>query len=276
MADVGNGVVDNATLTFSDAAPSQISDQVPVESGVFQPTDYPPTDALPLPGPPPPYASELAAFNGFPATGDWTLYVNDDGMNDEGAIDGGWSLTVATALPGGAPPTISSIPNQATARDTPTLAIPFTIDDADTPVANLLLSGSSSNPTLVPDSNINLSGIGPNRIMAITPAPGQTGAATIVITVSDGNSMASSGFILSVTGSPIVVEPVLHISLTGDIVEISFDTQLGATYAIEGSDTLLDNPNWKTLTSLPGTGGARTVTDNIQGSVSHFYRIRVE
>src|SRR6185503_14188339 len=50
-------------------------------------------------------------------------------------------------------PTISIITPQTTAEDTPTAAIPFTIRDAETPAANLTLSASSSNPSLLPNAN---------------------------------------------------------------------------------------------------------------------------
>ena len=68
------------------------------------------------------------------------------------------------------------LPDQATTVNTATAAIPFTMDDADTPVGNLTLSGGSSNPTLVPTNNIVFGGVGANRTVTVTPAAGQTGS----------------------------------------------------------------------------------------------------
>jgi hypothetical protein len=52
------------------------------------------------------------------------------------------------------PPTISSIPNQSILQDNSTGAIGFTVNDGQVAAANLQLSATSSNPTLVPASNI--------------------------------------------------------------------------------------------------------------------------
>ena len=48
------------------------------------------------------------------------------------------------------------------------------------------MSGSSNNPTLVPNGNIVFGGSGANRTVTVTPAANQSGTATITVTVSDG------------------------------------------------------------------------------------------
>ena len=60
----------------------------------------------------------------------------------------------------GAAPTISDIPDQSMTVNTATPAVPFTVNDTDTPAASLTLSGGSSNPTLVPTNNIVFGGSG--------------------------------------------------------------------------------------------------------------------
>ena len=65
--------------------------------------------------------------------------------------------------------------------NTATAAIPFTVNDTDTPVNNLTLSRGSSNPALVPTNNIVFGGSGANRTVTVTPAAGQTGTATITV-----------------------------------------------------------------------------------------------
>ena len=74
--------------------------------------------------------------------------------------------------------------------------------DTETPVGGLILTGSSSNPTLVPNGNIVFGGSGANRTVTITPAANQAGAATIAITVSDGELAATDTFALSVVSTP--------------------------------------------------------------------------
>jgi hypothetical protein len=111
------------------------------------------------------------------------------------------------------PPTISSITNLLIAMDTATPPIPFTIGSATTPAANLTLSGSSDNTTLVQATNIVFGGSNSNRTVTVTPASGQTGVADITITVSDGTDTAQSVFQLSVRQRPAAPGD-LHITST--------------------------------------------------------------
>ena len=96
-------------------------------------------------------------------------------------------------------PTISDVLNTTTNEDTPTSALNFTVGDGETAVADLTVSGSSSNTALVPNANIVLGGSGANRTVTITPLPNQSGTATITITVTDaGAGTASDTFVLTV------------------------------------------------------------------------------
>src|SRR5947207_9298247 len=74
--------------------------------------------------------------------------------------------------------------------------VPFVIGDAETPATSLVLSKSSSNPTLVPINNIVFGGSGANRTVTATPANNQSGTATITVTVSDGIVSTSKSFLL--------------------------------------------------------------------------------
>src|SRR5690606_31547947 len=60
-------------------------------------------------------------------------------------------------------PTLSAIANQTTIMATPTSAIAFTVGDVDNDLADISLSATSSNTTLVPTANITLGGAGANR-----------------------------------------------------------------------------------------------------------------
>ena len=96
------------------------------------------------------------------------------------------------------PPTISNIPNQTIFQNTSTGPIPFTVGDAQVAPANLQLSAASSNSVLVPNQNIVFGGSGANRTVTVTPAVGQTGAATITVTVNDGPNNTSTSFLVTV------------------------------------------------------------------------------
>ncbi|MCX6874522.1 MAG: hypothetical protein NTW21_12065 [Verrucomicrobia bacterium] len=99
------------------------------------------------------------------------------------------------------PPSIATVADQSIAVNTATAALPFTVGDNDAPATALTLTTHSSNPTLVPVSNIVLAGSGANRTVTVTPADNQLGSATITLTVSDGVLTTSTSFVLTVTGT---------------------------------------------------------------------------
>jgi subtilisin-like proprotein convertase family protein len=108
MSDAGNGTdVLGATLTFDDAAPDPLPDQLsPLVSGTYRPTAYAPAEAFPAPAPAAPWGSALGDFDGTNPNGTWSLFALDDFGLDSGVISRGWSLTInppdcptATATP---------------------------------------------------------------------------------------------------------------------------------------------------------------------------------
>lgn len=111
-------------------------------------------------------------------------------------------------------PTLSDIPDQIVDEGKATV-LAFTVSDAETPVSSLLLSGSSSNPTLIPAAYLAFGGSGTNRTITIIPMPKQFGTATITVSVSDSaGATTSRSFQLTVNAvlqikkaeaSPIVI-----------------------------------------------------------------------
>ncbi|MBA4065581.1 MAG: hypothetical protein C0501_18080 [Isosphaera sp.] len=63
--------------------------------------------------------------------------------------------------------------------------IPFTVNDLETPGANLTVTATSSNPAVVPNNRIVLGGSGSNRTVTVNPLPGQSGVAVITLRVRD-------------------------------------------------------------------------------------------
>ena len=84
------------------------------------------------------------------------------------------------------PPTITGISNQSISENTSTPVLPFSVSDVETPAARLTVTASSSDPSLVPLSNISLGGNGTNRAIVVTPLANRSGSATITLTVTDG------------------------------------------------------------------------------------------
>ncbi len=124
-----------------------------------------------------------------------TVTVNDGGASNN-IVSRSFSIAVNQL------PTISAIPNRVIAVGTSTPPIPFTVGDAETSPSSLTLSASSSDLSLVQNANIVLGGSGASRTVAVTPLPGQSGDATITITVGDGSVTATSSFLLSVRPRP--------------------------------------------------------------------------
>jgi hypothetical protein len=124
-----------------------------------------------------------------------------DGLGPVGVATDGevedYEVTISLA------PTISDIPDQTIDEDTDTGLLPFTVDDAETPVADLVVTGSSGDPSLVPEGNILFGGSGANRTVTVTPLPDQTGTTTITVTVTDGDgASASDTFLVTVLDAP--------------------------------------------------------------------------
>lgn len=107
----------------------------------------------------------------------------------------------ATFNGGNTAPTITSIANQTTTTAVAVGPLSFTVSDAETAVASLTVTGASSNTTLLPVANIVFGGSGESRTVTLTPASGQTGTATITLTVSDGTLTAQTSLTLTVNAS---------------------------------------------------------------------------
>jgi formylglycine-generating enzyme required for sulfatase activity len=161
-------------------------------------------------------------------------------------------------------PTISDIKDQTINQDGKTSELAFTIGDVETNVSSLTISGSSSSTTLVPNANIVFGGSGVNRTVTVTPASGQSGTATITVTVSDGSLTRSDTFVLTVNSAPMISDIAAQtISVNGNTGIVAFtisDTQTAASYlTLSGSSsntTLV--PNAKIV--FGGSGASRTVS----------------
>jgi hypothetical protein len=101
-------------------------------------------------------------------------------------------------------PNISILAGQTLDVDTATGPLSFTVGDTETPAAELTLLANSSNPALVPNTNIVLSGTGINRTVIVTPAAGQVGTSLIALTVCDTSLCATASFLLTVNPLPTV------------------------------------------------------------------------
>jgi hypothetical protein len=134
-------------------------------------------------------------------------------------------------------PTISSVQNQTIDWNTASAPVPFTVGDAETPASSLVVTATSSNPTLVPNTGLTLGGTGSNRWVVITPAANQVGTATIALTVCDTSLCSTVSFTVTVNPPPTV-------ALTSPIA--------GSTFAASSPLTLTAavTPNGHTVKSV--------------------------
>jgi hypothetical protein len=125
---------------------------------------------------------------------------------------------VVTVTPVNQAPTISVVADQTLAEDDQTAPLSFTIGDRETPVENLRVTTASSNPTLIPEANIVVTGTGLERFVQVTPGGHQSGSARVTLTVFDGVLAESSSFLVTVTpvnDSP-TLSPVANVTINED------------------------------------------------------------
>ena len=151
---------------------------------------------------------------------------------------------VLTVTPVNDVPTISNLINQTIVVNTATGALSFTIGDVETAVGSLVVTGASSNLLLVPNANIVFSGGTASRMVTVTPAAGQTGAATITVTVSDGAASASRGFLLTVNAVPAFAPVMInaggpaYTDTTGQVWAADNNFTGGSTYSVAATTAI--------------------------------------
>ena len=199
-------------------------------------------------------------------TGNGEVRVKVKCQSTANLISRGEIMNIVYTLPN-TPPSISTITNQATNEDTATGAIAFTVSDAETAAGSLMVSGSSSNTALVPNTNLTFGGTGANRTVNITPAANQSGSAIITVSVSDGQAATPTSFQLTVNAindAPTISSITDQSATTGTVIgPLNFtiadvDTALASlTISSNSSNTVLV-PNGNIV--IGGSGANRTVT----------------
>jgi len=139
------------------------------------------------------------------------------------------------------PPTISNVPDQTINEDESSPTILVTIGDSDTPVSNVTLTATSSDPALIPNAGIVITGTGPSRGIQITPALNQFGGPVVItLTAFDGETTTQRSF--SVTVDPVNDAPELSGDLTINVSEggtVTITTVDITTTDIDNTDTEL-------------------------------------
>ncbi len=135
---------------------------------------------------------------GNSGSADIKFRIRDNGGSANGGIDLSPLKTLRIRVPS-ARPTMSIIAPQNSLEDVAVGPIGFTVNDTDTPLANLVLSSSSSNTLLIDSAGIVFGGSGNNRTLLLTPKLDQFGSATITVNLTDGDETATQSFLYTVT-----------------------------------------------------------------------------
>lgn len=153
-----------------------------------------------------------------------------------------WGYGTSAAVPAGrftytstnAAPTITAVANQTLLIGGTAGPLPFTVADAETPAADLVVTVTSSDAKLIPAAGLTLGGSGADRTVTVTTAAARSGRATVTLTVTDaGGLTATRTFTVSVT--PSVVYTAADTATKGNWV----GKYGSAGYALAGGATAL-------------------------------------
>lgn len=134
------------------------------------------------------------------------------------ACGGSNSGSGSTPAPQNAAPVVSGLTTQTINQDTPTAAIPFTVSD-DGGVGALVLSATSSDPSIVLLDGITLAGTGANRTLMVTPVEDATGMVNVQVQARDAQGQTGTS----------------TLALTVAAVTQSFTSYTNSTFALDGA-----------------------------------------
>lgn len=214
-----------------------------------------------------------------PSTGYW---YRVRAINGHGASAYSNVISAVSPAASNTSPTISRIADAIIGENGSTGALPFTVGDAESAAGNLSLSGSSSNPALVPNAAITFGGSGANRTVAVRPTAARSGWATITVSVSDGVLTTTSTFdiVVNTLNTPLTIGPIANQTINEDATTEDLSLAVanagsdGSSLLLRGSSSNLDllpNENIvfggsgtnRTLRLIPAANKSGTATVNV-------------
>ncbi len=157
--------------------------------------------------------------------------IRDNGGTAGGGIDLSPLKTLRIRVPSAAP-TMSAIGAQSSLEDVSVGPVSFTVNDSDTPLANLVLSSTSSNTALIDTSGIVFGGSGSNRTVSLTPKLDQFGTSTIMVNLTDGDGTTSQTFLYTVTSvndAPVFSVTTINLLPNASLKQsVRFATEMGS------------------------------------------------
>lgn len=177
------------------------------------------------------------------------------------------------------PPTLSAPADMTTPRNTATV-VTVTLGDVETPLGELGLSATSSDPDVMTGTAIVFSGTGPARTMTLTPNLNATGTTRITLTVDDGELTTSTTFDLEVIAYPPDVRLLAPDELTSSAARLlgEVGTEGFATEAWFEFGPSTESLTLRSAELAPadgdGTRGASLRIDGLQPWTIYHYRLR--
>ncbi|MBI4663004.1 MAG: immunoglobulin domain-containing protein [Verrucomicrobia bacterium] len=193
-----------------------------------------------------------------------TLTVSDESASASQAF-------VLTVNPVNDLPAISSIPSQTVPQNTPTPSISFIVGDVETQPNSLVVSGTSNDQRLVPNSSISIGGSGANRTVIVTPASNQTGTVVITIAVRDEDGgQVDSSFLLNVNA------PASAPRITTHPASQTVKSGADVTFSVAATGTEPLQYRWRfNGTDIVGATNASLTIRNAQPSNAGIYSVVV-
>jgi hypothetical protein len=147
-----------------------------------------------------------------------TVIVND-GQVGNNTITRSFTVTVNAVAPNIAP-TLSAIGNFVVTQNSTPMTVPLSgiTSGSSSEVQPLTVTATSSNPALVPTPSISYTSPNSSGSLSFQPTANVSGAATITVTVSDGQSLngsTSRSFTVTVNNYP-TVDPLSNLSINQD------------------------------------------------------------
>ena len=184
----------------------------------------------------------------------WADNSNSTGDNPNTVFGGGLGTFMdiyfdKVSIDPNLPPTITGISDISIAEDTSTGPLDFTVGDARTLAINLMVTATSSDPFLIPNDSLILTGSGADRHITVIPSSNHSGRATITISVSDGRFTTSTSFDVDVqpTLDPFPPVPEGIVSTTNfpqpAVTPLNDDGVINSTRLVAVADTYLLDAN---------------------------------
>jgi len=165
-------------------------------------------------------------------------------------------------------PSVSQIPDIELFEGDSVEPLSFVVEDVETPAEELLVTASSSNELLLPESAIVISGTGSNRTISVAPIDQIVGEALVNVIVNDGTSVANESFkVLVKPPEPVILqEPEDVEELNGGITAFSLVAQGKPDLTYQWFFN--DNP-------IPGSNQASHLLEGVSSQDEGVYKVQV-